>query len=65
MTVAATDEMGNKKMEVQDNIFVAASISEYQQKETERTEQDTANARSHVKVHQEVYKREAKAMPRG
>ena len=27
--------------------------------------EDTANARSHVEVHQEVYKREAKAMPRG
>ena len=65
MTAAATDEMGSKKMEVQDNIFIAASISEHQQKETERTEQDTANARSHVEVHQEVYKREAKAMPRG
>jgi hypothetical protein len=63
--MAATDVMGSKQLEVKDNIFIAASISEHQQKETERTEQNTANARSHVEVHQEVYQREAKAMPRG
>lgn len=59
------DRVENEKVKVQDKIVIAKTQSNHQEEETKRTEQETANFRSHLDVHQEGYKKAQKDMPTG
>lgn len=59
------DDVGDKKGKVQDKIVIAESRIAHQEGETKRTEQETANFRSHVDVHQDGYKKAQNDMPTG
>ena len=59
------DDVGNKRGKVQDKIVIAETRIAHQEGETKRTEQETANFRSHVDVHQDGYKKAQNDMPTG
>ena len=59
------DDVENKRGKVQDEIVIAETRIAHQEGETKRTEQETANFRSHVDVHQDGYKKAQNDMPTG
>ena len=59
------DRVENDKVKVQDTIAIAETRLTHQEGEAKRTEQETANFRSHVGVQQDGYKKAEDGMPTG